>query len=346
MVKHPLLVLNLPNKQTISGRADELGNLAELAGLIQRAKGSRVANEFLLEGVGLKLNPNLNEVFYQEALDYHLGLLFAHLLRPQLASEHLARSHSLPTTGDDLMFTEQTEQSLRLQEHQLAAAARRMPSILIASLPRSGSVSLTQTLAAALDAPVMRISTGHFPEYVLIPSWLNSFSPGGAIAHDHLGATPFNLQVLKDAGWRDVFVLVRDPRAAAASLVQLERSNLERSSATENLESRVIEVALTCCIPWVHGWLAAQTGTELRLHWITYLESTRDMAGTVRRIFGILRAGYPALDELLEAPIQEMTGNFVRGDDEAWRSMVGAAGQRRLWEAISPEAVELLGLKP
>jgi hypothetical protein len=88
-------------------------------------------------------------------------LLFAHLGRPEQASDHLA-PHVLPGTIDDMMFSEQVEQSLRLYEHQSAAAARRMPSILIASLPRSGSVSLTLSLAAALDAPHMRISVGHF----------------------------------------------------------------------------------------------------------------------------------------------------------------------------------------
>jgi hypothetical protein len=69
------------------------------------------------------------------------------------------------------------------------------------------------------------------------------------------------------------------------------------------------------------------------------------MAGTVRRILSVFRADHPVLDELLEAPIVEVTGNFVRGDDEGWRSMVSAAGQR-LWEAISPATVELLSLKP
>jgi hypothetical protein len=346
MVKHPTLVLNLPDKQAVSARADELANLAELAVLIQQAKGSRIANEFLLDGIGLKLNASLNEGFYQEALDYHLGLLFAHLLQPELANTHLARSHTLPTAGDDLMFNEQVDQSLRLYEHQSAAAARGMPPILVAGLPRSGSVSLTQSLAAALDAPVLRISTGHLPEHVLVRSWLNSFARGGAVTHDHFGATPFNLGVLRDAGWRDLFVLVRDPRAAAASVAQLQRAKMARSSAADNLESGIIEEALTGFIPWVDGWLAAQAETELRLHWIKYLESTSDMAGTVRRILGVLRAGYPALDELLETPILEVTGNLVRGDDEAWRSMVGAAGQRRLWEAISPQMVELLDLRP
>ena len=346
MIKHPLLVLDMPNRLTFPARADELLNLTELAALIQQAKGSRAANDFLLGGVGLRFNPTLNEGFYQETLDYHLGLIFAHLRQPEKASGHLARSRTLPATGGDLMFTEHVEQSLRLYEHQSVAAARRMPSILVASLPRSGSVSLTQTLAVALDAPTMRISAGHLPDYVLIRSWLNPFSRGGAVAHDHFGATPFNLSVLREAGWRDVFVLVRDPRASAASIAQHERSAMAYSSSAENLESWIVETALTQCIPWVQAWLDARTESALRLHWIKYSDSTGDMAGTARRIFGILRADYPALDELAETPIAEKTGNFLRGDDDAWRSMVGAAGQKRLWEAISPEAIELLELLP
>jgi hypothetical protein len=346
MVNHPMLVLGLRNERLVAGRFDELTNLAELASHLREAKGSRIANEFLLNGIGLRLNQSLDDNYYREALDYHLGLLFAHLRQPELAAEHIAHANVLPASGGDLVFSGQVEQSLRLYEHQSRAAARGIPSILIASMPRAGSVSLTQSLAATLDAPVIRISAGHFPDYSLIPSWLNSFSPGGAIAHDHFGASPFNLRVLREAGWRDVFVLARDPRASAASLIQLEISKMGQSYPAEILEDRIVETALTCCIPWIRSWLAAQAAPDMRLHWIKYQEATRDMVGAVKRVLDILRPVYPVLGELLDGQIQEVTGNFRRGEDEAWRSMVGVAGQRRLWEAISTEAAELLDLQP
>jgi hypothetical protein len=245
-----------------------------------------------------------------------------------------------------MLFESQVAESLLLHQHQWKAAARAMPSILLASMPRAGSVSLTQSIAVALDAPVMRISAGHFPDYVLVPTWLNSFSPGGAVAHDHFGASPFNLQILKNAGWREVFVLIRDPRASAASSVRHELPVANRPDAAEELEHRIVELALNSYIPWLHEWVAAQAMPELRLHWIKYRDSTGDMSGTVRRVLEVLRADHPALDPLLAKPVPEVTGNFVHGDDDAWRSLVGTEGRGRLWDAISPQAAELLGLQP
>lgn len=345
MVNHPMLHLDLDRK-IVAGRFDQFSNLVELAQLIQHSKGSRIADQFLLDGIGLRLNENLNESYHREAFDYHLGLLLAHLGQPERAVDHLARSGVLPSSGGDMLFESQVAESLLLHQHQSKAAARGVPSILLASMPRAGSVSLTQSIAAALDAPVIRISTGDFPNYVLVPTWLNAFSPGGAVAHDHFGASPFNLQILKNAGWREVFVLVRDPRASAASLLQRGRSAANRCNAAEDVEHRIVESALNSYIPWLHEWIAAQAMPELRLHWIKYGETVGDIIGTVQRVFEVFRANYPALDTLLSKPVREVTGNFVQGDDDAWRSLVGAEGRNRLWNAISPQAAELLGLQP
>jgi hypothetical protein len=339
-------MLHVPlSGQEVSSRYDELSDLAELAEPIRQARGSRVATEFLLHGIGIRLNPLRNEAYYQEAFDYHLGLLLAHLGRPEQAVDHIERSHVLPGSGGDMAFSDHVAESLRLHELQSEAAARGMPSILIASMPRAGSASLTQSLAGTLAAPVMRVSAGNIPFYALVPGWLNSFSPGGAVAHDHFGATPFNLRVLQEAGWRDLFVLARDPRASAASFVRPESLAANGLHSAETVEQRIIEKALSSYIPWLDGWIAAAPALGQRLHWLTFKDTTADMPGTVRRILQVFRSDYPAVGEIIDGPVLETKANFLRGDDEAWRSMVSAEGRRRLWAAIPPAMAELLDLQ-
>lgn len=340
---HPMILLDL-NQNIAAANPDKLSNLIEVARLVRDAKGSRLANQFLMDGVGLIVNSTLNESYHAQALDYHLGLVYAHLNQPELAVEHIARSTVLPGTGGNPIFSEHVAESLRLHADQSSAAARGIPSILIASMPRSGSVSLTQSIAASLGVAVMRVSVGAFPNYLLVPRWVDAFSPGGAVAHDHFSASPFNLRTLNEAGIREVFVLARDPRASAASSVQLEISHSRQSYPAEHVERRIVDLALSAFIPWLERWVEASRIGQPRVHWLKYKETTTDMAAAVRRVLQVYRSDHAAVEAILESRVQTVTGNFVQGNDEAWRSLVGPCAQRRLSAEMSAEAVKLLGI--
>ena len=153
----------------------------------------------------------IGDAYYGEALDYHLGTLYAHIGEASLAAEHLARSNSLPTGGGDLLFADQVREGMALRSLQEAAKQRGIPSILISSMPRAASASLVQSIVTTLDIPILRFSAGKFANYVVIPRWLSLFLQGGAVAHDHFGATPFNLRALEDCDVKDVFVLIDRP---------------------------------------------------------------------------------------------------------------------------------------
>jgi len=183
----------------------------------QQQLGYRAGNQLIIDKIGLDAQFAQDEGYWREALDYHLGLLYAHVGEPEKAAEHFERSHTHPGHGGNQVFDGHQHESLELRRRQELARQRGMPSPVIAAMPRSASASLTQTLATLFDAPLMRISCGRFPNFYLVPRWLNSFSPGGAVLHDHFGAVPFNLKTLREGGVRRVFVRVRDPRPAAAS---------------------------------------------------------------------------------------------------------------------------------
>ena len=46
---------------------------------LKSAAGNLAANELLLHAIGLGFGDDHDEAYWQEALDYHLGLTFAHL---------------------------------------------------------------------------------------------------------------------------------------------------------------------------------------------------------------------------------------------------------------------------
>jgi hypothetical protein len=310
----------------------------------RRQHGNRAGNQAIIDKIGLEARFVQGEAYWGEALEYHLGLLYAHSGEPEKAAYHFERSGTLPSGGGDLIFSEHQREALELHRLQHSAKERGIPSLLIASMPRSASASLTQTLATMLEAPLMRVSSGQIPNYFLVPRWLNCFSPGGAVAHDHFGAAPFNLKTLRDCGCYEGFVRVRDPRAAAASMTRLLN---RRFGAPQHVtyESQMIQLCEQYFIPWIAGWLtAADAAAGLTIHWLAQPSSA--IAAMTRQVLTVLVAKYPALEQFVAVDVAEVRANYVTGDEQAWRKDIGTSGQQRLWQAIPQNVKDFLGLKP
>ena len=305
--------------------------------------GNRAGNQALIDRIGLEARLLRDEDYWGEALDYHLGLLYAHIGEPEKAAEHFQRSHTLPGYGGNRVFDGHQRESLELRRRQEPARQRGMPSLLIAAMPRSASASLTQTLATIFDAPLMRISCGRFPNFYLVPRWLNSFTPGGAVLHDHFGAVPFNLRALRDGGARQVFVRVRDPRAAAASAISLSNRKFGMPDDIDH-ERQVIGLCEQAFIPWVADWLAAAAdpATGVKIHWLA--QPSHAIPAMARDVLTALAPDYPALEQYLGTDVAEIRANYVTGDQEAWRKGISKSGQERLWHAIPQNVKEFLAL--
>jgi hypothetical protein len=313
---------------------------------IARGRGSRVANDFVLNQIGIRGSPDNGDSYFTEAMHYHLGLLHAHAGNPTEMAPHLTQSHTMPTGESDLLFSDQVNLSHGLRDRQLAAMKRGVPPILIACMPRSASATLTYTVARALDIAVLHISAGNFPNHFLVPSWLNMFLEGGAITQDHFAANDFNLGVLQGRGPRDIFVLVRDPRAAARS--QVHHLARGRDGSGEPLARRIERQCTENFIPWLQGWIdcANNENLPLRIHWLTYREVCRDPGAILRRISAVLGADKKTIAAFACAhSLQEERMHFVDGHDDAWRREVGSSSRDLLWQACTAEMKAMLDLK-
>jgi len=311
---------------------------------VQRRLGYRAGNQAIIDKIGLDAQFDLGEGYWREALDYHLGLLYAHVGEPEKAAYHFERSDTHPSTGGNQVFSDHQRESLELRRRQERARERGIPSLVIAAMPRSASASLTQTLASMLDAPWMRVSCRSFPKFYLVPRWLNSFSPGGAVLHDHFGATAFNLKALREGSVPKVFVRLRDPRPAAASAVNLSNQIYGVPDDIDH-ESQVIQFCEQSFIPWAADWLAApDTATGLKIHWL--VQPSNAIPDMVRQVLTTLLPEHPMLAQYLGADVDEVRANFVTGDNDAWRKVVSKAGQERLWNAIPLSVKNFLGLQP
>jgi hypothetical protein len=322
-------------------------SIANVAHDIQRERGSRKATEFLIGLLGSETAADLEESYFAEAFSYHLGLLHAHSRRPESMAEHISRSHTMPGPDDDLWFSDHVNLSQVANVRRKRAIRRGMPPVLFCCMPRSASASITHTVGHVFDMPVLHVCLGRFPHYYFAPSWLDIFLEGGAITQDHFGPSDFNIGVLSERGPRDLFVLVRDPRAAARSKVHYDwRPTFE---AAEPLEARIERACVSHFIPWLQGWIdcARNQHLPLRIHWLTYREVCTDAAAVVRRVVGVLQKEYPALAVYADCEkVPDIKIHFVTGDDDAWRAEVGDQARERIWAACTPDIRSLLALQP
>jgi len=320
--------------------------IATEAVAIERGRGSRQANDFVLNHIGIRGSLDNDQSYFTEALHYHLGLLHAHAADPVEMAQQLRQSHTMPTGESDLLFSDQVNLSHVLRDGQLAAMKRGLPPILIACMPRSASATLTYTLARALDIPVLHISAGSFPNRFLVPSWLNMFLEGGAITQDHFAANDFNLGVMQGRGPRDIFVLIRDPRAAARS--QVHHLARGRDGSGEPLARRIERQCTANFIPWLQAWIDCANNKKLpfRIHWLTYGEVCRDPGAILRKIAGVLGADNKAIGAFAYAhSLREERMHFVDGHHDAWRREVDSSSRDLLWQACTAEMKAMLDLK-
>ena len=316
----------------------------------KKTAGSRAACDLLIHEVGLASWKILNESYYEESLHYYLGHLQAYLGHPELAARHIEMSHTTPSAGGDITYEVHSRDAQVLAEWKGRAQARGLPSILLASMPRAASASLTQNLSRMLDVPVMRLSAGSFPDYALFPTWLRFFLSGGAITHDHFGATPHNLRVLEDSGLHHVFVLARDPRSAASSYARfVQRGQVDNYNEDKPYEEMLLDTCLNKYIPWMQQWLNYDRSPDrkLTIGWLRYrdvVQATPEVLASIRHAFPDQAAVMAQCSTPAGSPLPDRA-NFVEGDDDAWRKQVSEATKERLWQACSSEMIELLELK-
>jgi len=314
---------------------------------VQHEQGSRAANGLLLKYIGIEASLDRDESYFTEALHYHLGLMHAHARDPVKMAEHIRLSNTMPSGEDDQLFSDQVNVSHVVRTSQLDGIARGLPPIVVFCMPRSASATLTHTFARVVGFPVVHISAGQFPDYSLVPSWLDMFLEGGAITQDHVGTTDFNVGVLSDRGSRDIFVLIRDPRAAARS--QLHYLARGRSNEVDGpLELRIERECIANFIPWLQGWIDCARRTDLlfRIHFVTFQQICRDLAGVICKISTILQENYPAMSAYAALQtVEEVRVHLVTGNDHAWQAEISDATRDRLWAACTSDMKSLLNLE-
>jgi hypothetical protein len=315
-------------------------NLSELTA----ANSSRAANEALLRRLGFELHDH-NDAYYAEALDYHLGLMAAYRGQPERMAEHLRRSRTMPSSeDDDELFSDHVNISHATRAHQQCAISRGLPAILISAMQRHAARAFSHSLARLLGMPLLRLAVGQPQQGYLVPSWLDMFLEGGAVALDDFAASDFNLGVLGSRRLPGLFVLIRDPRAAACCFV---RSRFESPPpASSALDEQIESACVAHFIPWLLDWID-RAERNLCFTWLRHRQILVDRAASARAIAAALSDGSPAMRRFAKTTVMPQFETPIgTDDDDSWRDSVGSEARARMWAACTPKIRALLDLEP
>ena len=213
------------------------------------------------------------------------------------------------------------------------------PSMLLVSIPKSGTVYLNKVFVETLGLKNFICSNQYFPEDQLNFDLMLEFSRGGYFSSVHIDPSPANLQLLNVHVPRWV-VHLRDPRSVLVSLTHhMQRLfnegrhrdllRLAPSPPAEyysaSFSDRIdwgIEYFLPPTIEWILEWLAVADEAPERVRLTEYrnlVENEADLLDQISSFVGVFRRGAP-----WQFPERTMDAHFRTGRTDEWRDVLNA----------------------
>ncbi len=225
-----------------------------------------------------------------------------------------------------------------------------IPPIFICTLPKSGSLYISEMIRSSLVLQDVRISLDLYPRDYLIPEMVSFLAAGGVSSWEHTDPSDRNLEILKSAGLTRFVLHLRDPRQTAVSFIH----HIDRNLTGENLFYRwrfnpripewynrapfgrkvdwYLETRFTADIEWIRRWLAVARSEEFEIL-VTHFEDLRgNEAKYLEHIVKFFRI--PDLPRKFDVPDPTMSAHFRSGALEEWRSVCSPAQQENMWQTI------------
>jgi hypothetical protein len=362
----------------------EIGNYARYVDLLNSS-----ASESTTRAVALsKQLSDLNPANYDYLILYAISLL--HNWRPLQAWPYLLRAVEIEPTRVEayhLIFdlvqrhrkpsmvreVVQLAERTRTQELQVDifrqnnfkamqqdAIGRGMPSVLINTQMKSGTMYLTGLFSSLLSMPHCQISiTGIVKdgdEYGSYPlqNWLFDFGRGGAICVDHFDISFDRIKEFFDANIQQIVVHTRDIRRAALSALYFSRSQEKYTGVVgtfagdtsgnfhslDILFERYCESFIPRWQSWLRDWVEISEKTELHVLFTKYEDFVDDEQSFVRHILDFYRIDIDSLKYIVD---KTHRNHFRAGDSEEYNRVISKDVQARIWKMLDPELCERFG---
>jgi hypothetical protein len=248
-----------------------------------------------------------------------------------------------------LLWVGDTASTRRLIDLRESNIRKGLPSIVVATLPKSASISVANIFNSGFNLPSFAYSLA---DIEIVESWARDYARGGACHVTHLLPTRKNIRRLKSCGVDRLIVHVRDPRQALlswvhhvvrypASLPHLLRGGFQENSIADRIEA-VMETYIRD-IQWIEGWLDAEE--EIEIKFSRFEDFVQDRAAFIQGYLDFY--GVPEKFFSMEDAVTAHAGtdyHYRAGLTDEWRTVVPPEAGRapvRLAAAVVAAAVRL-----
>lgn len=226
---------------------------------------------------------------------------------------------------------------------------RRIPLIVINTMPKSASESIWNRLAEGLGIAQGHLSLCLFPDCCLVPARLRAAKQGGLVAKEHLLATPHNLSVLQDFDVNRMVVHLRDPRQVVLSWAHFVRDDVSMRlmapiwrrivPPAETLRAELPELIdwsishfLPQIMDFVSGWtkVADDADNQMEIQFLDFETFLREP----KTYFDQLLTFYDLNPENYRRDANAEIVHLRKGETEEWRQVFTPAQQARALELI------------
>lgn len=236
---------------------------------------------------------------------------------------------------------------LNLREENLA---RGMPSVVLVTMEKSGSVSLANIFTSGLNLPSFAYS---FLNLQVVESWARDYARGGCCYVTHLRPYRVNIARLMRAGISKMIVHVRDPRQALLSRIHHVEHYRDAFPETNNEEFRQMDMDSKLrvmfgfylhCISWIEGW--AKAAQDIEIMFSTFEDFVADRDRLMQRyldFYGPKAASFSAPKAFTEH--EGIDYHKRLGEVDEWRRVFSQKSQNLLSSLLEPELKEKFGWK-
>ncbi len=259
---------------------------------------------------------------------------------------HLSNDGFLYREQSSLPSVDMDVRLYRVPHEHMAAIPPIAPGMLFNTMPKSGSIYISNYLSNGLRLGQMKVATSLFPDDLVLRDRLDILAAGDVISQQHVPARDINLRFIA-ARIPNIVVHLRDPRQAMLSWVHhLNNFNQNRhergcvlgleatSPALPNgyfdwpFERKIdfqIEHHLAQLVEWTMGWVSTADSNPygLAVHITTferYVAAPRMTIEGILSFFGVPDSQF----DWEAAPAKTPRTHFRRGLTEEWRSVFTA----------------------
>jgi hypothetical protein len=305
--------------------------------------------------------PKIVETPYRDSVKNRLGGAFVRFAMDAAADSFIRIDHGAVASVRKLSHWRALGRFVVPRRRRRGA---ELPSILVVTVPKSGTVFTNLTLSRGLSLEPASVSFGYFPHYLVDIPKLSSFVEGGKVASAHFDPSPVNLQSLTYFVKKWV-VHVRDPRSVLLSWVHhMNRLYGDRSQGKyEHLfvypappEAYYgwpfcrqvdwnIEHFLPSVVSWTRSWLATCDSHRYDILLTSFSELARDELGYIHKIldfYAIPRGAFrrPHIEKTIQG------SHFRAGLEDEWLTAFNLDQSATATAIIGQDLIERFGWPP